>query len=58
MYKKKNIISCMATTRTIVVELSNEVVVSLIKWLFRATTFFLFLLSLSHIIKKIIHNTT
>jgi hypothetical protein len=38
-HKKKNIMSCMATTtRTMVVELSHEVVVSFMRWLFREAT--------------------
>jgi hypothetical protein len=47
--------SCMAiTTHTMVVELSHEVVVSFMGWLFReaTTSFSLSLLSLLHIIKN------
>jgi hypothetical protein len=47
--------SCMATTiHTMVVKLSHEVVVSLMRWLFReaTTSFSLLTLSLLHIIKN------
>jgi hypothetical protein len=55
--------SCMATTtHTMVMVLSHEVVVSLMRWLFReAMTSSLSLLSLLHIIKKsyvALHGTT
>jgi hypothetical protein len=47
-HKKMNIMSCRAiTTHTMVVELSHEVVVSFMMWLFREATTFFSLLALS-----------
>jgi hypothetical protein len=46
--KERNIMSCMATiTHTIVVELSHELVVSFMRWLFREATTSFSLLALS-----------
>jgi hypothetical protein len=50
--------SCMTTTtHTMVVELSNEVVVSFMRWLFREATTFFSLLALSSTSSKILCDT-
>jgi hypothetical protein len=54
--------SCMATTHTMVVQLSHEVVVSFVRWLFREamTSFSLLVLSPPHHKKSYVapHGTT